>query len=168
MGKLIGVSAQILNLLKELSLGKFYSDIALSLRQSIFLPVLLLNSETWFNMTNKNKLSMLREMVDLTEDFKNALEDEDLNSLGKLLNYNWELKKQLASNISNPKIDLMYQEALRKGAVGGKLLGAGGAGFLMIMAFDHKPIQNVLNCKSIGLKIDQSGTRIINSDHGVI
>ena len=111
---------------------------------------------------------MLREMVDLTEDFKNALYDEDLNSLGKLLNYNWELKKKLASNISNPKIDLMYQEALRKGAAGGKLLGAGGAGFLLIMAFDHKPIQNVLNCKSIGLKIDQSGTRIINSDHGVI
>ena len=120
------------------------------------------------NMTDKNKLSMLREMVDLTEDFKKSLEDEDLNSLGRLLNYNWELKKQLASNISNNNIDLMYQEALRKGAVGGKLLGAGGAGFLMIMAFDHIPIQNVLNCKSIGLKIDQSGTRIINSDHGVI
>jgi D-glycero-alpha-D-manno-heptose-7-phosphate kinase len=111
---------------------------------------------------------MLREMVDLTEDFKKSLEDEDLNSLGRLLNYNWELKKQLASNISNNNIDLMYQEALRKGAVGGKLLGAGGAGFLMIMAFDHKPIEDVLNCKSIGLKIDQSGTRIINSEDGAI
>ena len=120
------------------------------------------------NMTNKNKLSMLREMVDLTEDFKKSLEDEDLNSLGRLLNYNWELKKQLASNISNNNIDLIYQEALRKGAVGGKLLGAGGAGFLMIMAFDHEPIENVLNCKSIGLKIDQSGTKIINSEDGVI
>ena len=120
------------------------------------------------NMTDKNKLSMLREMVDLTEDFKKSLEDEDLNSLGRLLNYNWELKKQLASNISNNNIDLMYQEALRKGAVGGKLLGAGGAGFLMIMAFDHKPIEDVLNCKSIGLKIDQSGTKIINSEDGAI
>ncbi len=120
------------------------------------------------NMTDKNKLSMLREMVDLTEDFKKSLEDEDLNSLGRLLNYNWELKKQLASNISNNNIDLMYQEALRKGAVGGKLLGAGGAGFLMIMAFDHKPIEDVLNCKSIGLKIDQSGTRIINSEDEAI
>ena len=54
VGKLIGVSAQIMNILKELSLGKFHFDIALSLRQSIFLPVLLLNSETWFNITKKN------------------------------------------------------------------------------------------------------------------
>ena len=51
---MIGVSAQIMNILKELSLGKFHFDIALSLRQSIFLPVLLLNSETWFNITKKN------------------------------------------------------------------------------------------------------------------
>ena len=116
------------------------------------------------NMKNEDKLSMLQKMVALTEDFKNALFKEDLNSVGKLLDYNWELKKQLASNISNKNIDLMYQEALRKGAIGGKLLGAGGAGFLMIMAFDHSPIENVLNCKSIGLKIEQSGTKIINSD----
>ena len=54
VGKSIGMPAQISSILKELSLGKFYFQIAKSLRQSLFLPVALLNSETWFNMTQKN------------------------------------------------------------------------------------------------------------------
>jgi len=120
------------------------------------------------NMGNEKKISMLKEMVSLTKDFKRVLLNEDLNAIGELLDFNWKLKKQLASNISNQEIDLMYQQAINKGAIGGKLLGAGGAGFLMIMAFDHGPIENVLNCKSIGLEIDQSGTKIINSENRVI
>ncbi len=123
-------------------------------------------NEQKINMVKEDKLSMLREMVGLTKDFRDALLKEDLNVVGQLLDYNWKLKKQLASNISNQDIDLMYQLALSKGAIGGKLLGAGGAGFLMIMAFDHKPIENVLKCKSIGLKIDNSGTKIICTENG--
>ena len=54
VGKLIGVTAQILNTLKELCLGQHYFSVAMLLRQSIFLPVLLLNSESWVNLTRKN------------------------------------------------------------------------------------------------------------------
>ena len=54
IGKLIGTTALIMNLLRELSLGHFYIPMALTFRQTIFLPVMLLNSESWFNLTKKN------------------------------------------------------------------------------------------------------------------
>ena len=54
IGTLIGVTAQIMSTLQELSLGQHYFSVALTLRQSIFLPVLLLNSESWVNASRKN------------------------------------------------------------------------------------------------------------------
>ena len=61
-----------------------------------------------------------------------ALKDEllkgNLHSFGKLLDYGWQSKKRMSSKITNPQIDQLYDEALKAGALGGKLLGAGGGG----------------------------------------
>ena len=65
-----------------------------------------------------------------------ALKDELLkgnhHSFGKLLDYGWQSKKRMSNKISNPQIDELYEEALKAGAMGGKLLGAGGGGFLLL------------------------------------
>ncbi len=113
------------------------------------------------NMSKNNKVKIMKKMVRLTEDFKNALFNEDLKSAGALLNHNWELKKQMASNISNDKINVMYNEALKCGAMGGKLLGAGGTGFLLIMAHNHKLIEKKLNCRFLDVNLDSIGSKII-------
>ena len=55
----------------------------------------------------------------------------DLNEFGRLLDYTWKLKRGITSDISNNDIDLLYKKAMDAGAVGGKLLGAGGGGFLL-------------------------------------
>lgn len=62
-----------------------------------------------------------------------ALLKGDLNEFGKILNTYWEVKQQLSNKISNPKIQDMYLKALDAGAIGGKVIGAGGGGFLLVM-----------------------------------
>ena len=65
-----------------------------------------------------------------------AMKDEllkgNLHSFGKLLNYGWESKKRMSSKITNPQVDALYNEAMAAGALGGKLLGAGGGGYLLM------------------------------------
>lgn len=65
-----------------------------------------------------------------------AMKDEllkgNLHSFGKLLDYGWKSKKRMSSKITNPQIDMLYDEAIKAGALGGKLLGAGGGGYLLM------------------------------------
>ena len=65
-----------------------------------------------------------------------AMKDEllkgNLHSFGKLLDYGWQSKKRMSSKITNPQIDELYDEAIKAGALGGKLLGAGGGGYLLM------------------------------------
>ena len=65
-----------------------------------------------------------------------AMKDEllkgNLHSFGRLLDYGWQSKKRMSSKITNPQIDELYEEALKAGAFGGKLLGAGGGGYLLV------------------------------------
>lgn len=80
---------------------------------------------TSINIPNLNK------MKDLVDEAQNILiSDRNLNEFGELLNNTWELKKSLSSKVTNPQVDAMYSKAMKAGAVGGKLLGAGGGGFM--------------------------------------
>lgn len=83
------------------------------------------------NITSGDKEKNLIKMCKLTEKLKIELENNNVDALGKILHKNWLLKKTLASGISNPNIDTWYEKALKNGATGGKLLGAGGGGFLL-------------------------------------
>jgi len=80
----------------------------------------------------KNRLSVLREMAKLAFEAKDALISETFNEFGELLHHGWELKKQLSDNVTNAEIEGIYQAAREAGAIGGKITGAGGGGFLLL------------------------------------
>ena len=73
----------------------------------------------------------LCQMLALVDDAQRILTDGDPDDFGRLLDVTWKLKRQTGSNISTSRIDMYYEKALKAGAFGGKLLGAGGGGFLL-------------------------------------
>lgn len=81
--------------------------------------------KTSINIPNLNRM---KDLVDEAYDI--LVSDRNLNEFGELLNSTWELKKTLSSKVTSPKIDDMYSKAIKAGAIGGKLLGAGGGGFM--------------------------------------
>ena len=81
-------------------------------------------------------LENLHQVKELGHRSKTLLENGDLYGFGKLMHEQWEQKKRRSQGMSNPKIDAWYETALYNGAVGGKLVGAGGGGFLMFLADD--------------------------------
>jgi len=74
----------------------------------------------------------LQEIVGLSEELAAALQHDDLSRFGQLLHEGWLLKRKLASGITSPQIDDYYERARAAGAIGGKILGAGGGGFLLL------------------------------------
>lgn len=83
------------------------------------------------NTGEEDKFKTLQQMVRLVDELKSCLLQGTIDEMGKILHENWLLKQQLASAISNPEINHIYQTALENGATGGKLLGAGGGGFML-------------------------------------
>jgi D-glycero-alpha-D-manno-heptose-7-phosphate kinase len=103
-------------------------------------------------------------MQEVVEEGLLALNLRDFNLFGKLLDESWQLKRQLSEFISTPKIDDIYTRALSKGAIGGKLLGAGGGGFMLFLAEPDKQeaIKNELTeCEYVPFKFEPEGTRIV-------
>ncbi|KKK49612.1 hypothetical protein LCGC14_3133310, partial [marine sediment metagenome] len=80
----------------------------------------------------KDKISVLNDIRDMVEEGKEYLIKGKLDDFGKLLHQGWERKKILAQGINNPLIEEIYQAARKAGALGGKICGAGGGGFLLI------------------------------------
>jgi len=92
-----------------------------------------------YQREDEQVLQALHRMKEITIAMKNALLTGDLKTFGALLNEGWEAKKLLDRGISNPHIDEMYAAAMRAGAIGGKLLGAGGGGYLLFFTpFRHR------------------------------
>lgn len=81
-----------------------------------------------------DKRKIVAKMVELAKQLKASIEKNDLETFGDLLHQNWELKKQITTGISNERIDRWYKIARKNGALGGKILGAGGGGFLLLYA----------------------------------
>lgn len=81
----------------------------------------------------KNKISQLKEIASLVDTAEEILENkkDNLDEFGRLLHYTWELKRGLTTKVSSDMIDEIYQKGRAAGALGGKLLGAGGGGFLL-------------------------------------
>ena len=111
--------------------------------------------------------SALSEMKAMVDKGIRMLNDCDVESFAHLVNDSWELKKTLSPSISNPKIDLYHSIAMKNGAMGGKLLGAGGEGYMLFLA-DPKiqpQILKVLGLKSISFKFETEGSTIIYADN---
>jgi D-glycero-alpha-D-manno-heptose-7-phosphate kinase len=84
------------------------------------------------NILKKNKNGLLRTMKGQVLEIKKALFSRNFDDVGKILHEGWKMKKQLANSISNSDIEKMYSLALGSGALGGKICGAGGGGFLLL------------------------------------
>lgn len=84
------------------------------------------------NYEKKDAFDAMCEVKALAHAMKDELLKGNLYSFGKLLDYSWQSKKRMSSKITNPQIDTLYDEAKRAGALGGKLLGAGGGGYLLM------------------------------------
>jgi D-glycero-alpha-D-manno-heptose-7-phosphate kinase len=112
-----------------------------------------------------NKMKILREMRDLASEMRAVISGRgNIDEFARLLHCGWELKRSLGFGISDDFIDSWYDAAKKAGAQGGKLLGAGGGGFLFLLAPPerHQAIRDALgNPREIEFKIDRSGSRII-------
>ena len=110
----------------------------------------------------KKELAVMRQMVD--EGLKILTNGQSITEFGKLLHESWKLKRELSDAISTSLIDETYQAALSEGALGGKLLGAGGGGFMLIFARpkDHPKIKNRLkDLLCIPFNFEVEGSQII-------
>ena len=125
------------------------------------------------SILRKYKLSSLRndelkrKMSNLAVRLKDNLNNGVLESLGKILDEGWKIKKDFSSDISNQTVDDVYERALSSGAVGGKLLGAGGNGF-MLFYVDRENQQAVReslsDCRELSFNFDNKGTQVIYND----
>lgn len=115
------------------------------------------------NMSKEDKTSNLIEMCKLAEEMKMALEENNLSSFGNILHKSWELKRTLASGISNPAIDEAYHIAMENGALGGKLLGAGGGGFLLFYCEpqNQEKVRVSLGLKQLNFEFERDGTSVV-------
>ena len=115
-----------------------------------------------------NKFDVLTEMKNLAAPLSKCLsEDRSLDEFGKLLHQNWILKQSLTKQISNKEIEKYYQLGLDSGAIGGKLLGAGGGGFLLFYVRPEKKeslISALSELYPLSIKFDTSGSRMTYYD----
>lgn len=117
------------------------------------------------NMVNaKDKEEGQKKIVDLTIKLKYELEHNNVDAVGKTLHENWLIKKTLASGISNPRFDELYDKAIKNGALGGKLLGAGGSGFFLfyVPKKNQKKFREAMKeLPEMEFKFDHQGTTVI-------
>lgn len=107
-------------------------------------------------------LRLMRAMVDEAEHI--LVDGQDVAHFGRLLHQTWELKKKLATGISNTIVDQAYEAARQHGALGGKLLGAGGRGFLLLFApvEQHAAIRQALpTLQNVPFRFSSTGSEII-------
>lgn len=112
-----------------------------------------------------DKLAVLTEMRDMAGEMKNIVSSgANMQDFGRLLDDGWRLKRSLGFGITNGLIDDWYEEAKKAGAIGGKLLGAGGGGFLYFIAPPerHERIVAALgNPKTLPVSFDSQGSRVV-------
>ena len=117
-------------------------------------------------VTMQDKLKQLAEMYSLVDEAQDVLENKnrDLDDFGRLLDQTWRLKRQTGSKISTGSIDELYEKGIKAGALGGKLLGAGGGGFLLFYVQSEKQ-ESVRNAFShlmeVPFEFENSGTKVI-------
>ena len=119
------------------------------------------------NMGDLEKRRIMQTMVELVPPFTQAMQLDDITACARLLDQNWRLKQQLAVGISNPAIDDMYMKAKSAGALAGKILGAGGGGFLLLLVpreNQNKVFEAMATYRELPFMIEESGSKVIFDD----
>lgn len=119
------------------------------------------------HVTGEDKRRQLRQMLSLVDDAEAILTDpnRNLDDFGRLLDNNWRLKRQTGSKISTESIDTLYAKAMSAGALGGKLLGAGGGGFFVFYVQPEKrrAVQRAMDgMLHVPFEFENGGTRVIH------
>jgi D-glycero-alpha-D-manno-heptose-7-phosphate kinase len=113
---------------------------------------------------NPASVETLRRMVDIAYATRETLMQGDVDSVGKALHESWLLKRSLTDQISSSNIDQLYEKALAAGALGGKIAGAGGGGFLLLYCPSEKQAavrEALKDCQEMEFRIDMVGARVI-------
>ena len=121
-------------------------------------------AKEYVNKLEGVKRSHILEILNFVNEGEIALKNGNLNNFGELLNESWLAKKGLSPTISNHKIDEIYNFAIKKGALGGKLLGAGGGGFFLFYVPQSKKSNFIKNFKkfvTIPFKFTYEGRKIL-------
>jgi len=111
-----------------------------------------------------DKIESLKGIKRYVQQISNAIESNQYPLIGEILHENWTLKKKLASKISNPEIDDLYDMAISAGALGGKVSGAGGGGFLLVYVPRGKQdsVRNALKqYRELPFMLEQDGSKVI-------
>jgi D-glycero-alpha-D-manno-heptose-7-phosphate kinase len=106
----------------------------------------------------------LHFVKDLGKQSQRALESGDLREFARLMDVHWQRKKERSGVMSNTQIDGWYDHAMSNGALGGKLIGAGGGGFLMFYAEDKAKLRHAMREKGlteVRFRFDFEGTKIV-------
>ena len=115
---------------------------------------------------DKSMVENLHFVKDLGLQSQRALEQGDLRAFARLMDVHWQRKKQRSGGMSNPKINEWYDLAMANGALGGKLIGAGGGGFLMFYAADKSKLRHAMRqagLKEVRFRFDFEGTKLVIS-----
>ncbi len=115
----------------------------------------------------EEKITRLKEMLTLVDEAEKVLIDRhgDLDTFGRLLDYSWQLKRGTGRAVSTEDIDIFYEKAQKAGAIGGKLLGAGGGGFLIFYVKPEyqQPVREALSdLMYVPFDFEDGGTRVIH------
>jgi D-glycero-alpha-D-manno-heptose-7-phosphate kinase len=113
---------------------------------------------------NQNMIDNLHFIKELGYQIKDALESGDLRGFAELMNVHWQHKKQRSGNMSNDAINTWYDLAMANGALGGKLIGAGGGGFLMFYTEDKTRLRHAMlqaGLREVRFRFDFEGTKVV-------
>ncbi len=130
------------------------------------------SSDVISDMVNNfdSNYSLLTELESFVEEGIALLKKSDISNFGKLLNESWKIKKSLGKEISNEHINEIYDTAINCGAYGGKILGAGGAGFIMFIIPESNKTtlkEKLKNCTEVPFEFENSGSKIILNSKSV-
>jgi D-glycero-alpha-D-manno-heptose-7-phosphate kinase len=107
----------------------------------------------------------LREIKDIGLEINDAISQGNLRRFGELLDIHWQSKKRLSEGISNPQIDAWYELAKQNGAIGGKISGAGGGGFLMLYCEENKArlreVMRAAGLRELKFRFDFEGSKVV-------
>ena len=127
---------------------------------------ILKDQNTRTKQSDGEMLKNLHYVKELGHRSKQALERGNTRLFGELMHEHWEHKKRRSGGMSNPKIDEWYELGVKNGAVGGKLVGAGGGGFLMFMAEDRNRLRHKMSAaglEEVRFRFDFEGTKVVMS-----
>lgn len=112
---------------------------------------------------DKPNIEVLHQLKEMAYAAKAELQNGNVDSIGKMLHESWQLKKQLGSKVTNVYLDGMYDTAIKAGALGGKISGAGGGGFLLLYCPEEKQntVREAIKLQELKFNINAPGTKVI-------